>query len=116
MMEFSDQVICSMASILSKPKCICFASDNFESIVPLILNIDPMFTQGLREIYNAIYNVMKNQSPQPRWKICLEYLNGRCINTPGIMVHAVASMYVKNQNHFEESTKKSVIEMVEIIR
>ena len=75
-----------------------------------------MFAQGLREIYNAIYDVVAQESPQPRWKLCLKYINGNCINTPGIMSHAVASMYVKNQDHFKESTKNSVMEMVEIIR
>ena len=75
-----------------------------------------MFTQNGRKIYNAVYNALAAQPLLPRWKSCLSYILGKNINIPAIMSHAIASMYVKNQNHFKDSTKKSVIEMVEIIR
>ena len=75
-----------------------------------------MLTQAGRKIYNAVYNSQRGQPPQPRWKLCLRYVNGKNINDPGIMSHAIASMYAKNQNHFKEDAKKSVTEMVEVIR
>ena len=75
-----------------------------------------MLTQAGRKIYNAVYNSQRGQPPQPRWKQCLRYVNGENINDPGIMSHAIASMYAKNQNHFKEDAKKSVTEMVEVIR